>query len=99
MAAHERTGERAEAEQHPAGGPRLQPLAEAARDEINQKDHMRHQPDGVEPVLGVKRAQTRDLVRAALVVWRRRRRGLARPAAPGYQGQYEGDNAEAEPSL
>ncbi len=68
MAAHDRTGERAEAEQHPAGGPRLQPLAEAARDEINQKDHVRHQPDGVEPVLGVERAQTRDLVRAALVV-------------------------------
>ena len=66
------------------------PAAEAARDEVDEEDHVRHEADGVERVLDVERLAARSRRGAVEAGGRRGAAALARsagPAAPRQRGQ------------
>ena len=53
-AADERPDQRADAEKHPMLRPDAKASAEPARDEVDKENHVRHEPDRVQPILDIE---------------------------------------------
>src|SRR5262249_37833011 len=88
VSAEKWTDDGAQSEHHPVFRPGVQALAQAASNEVDQENHVWHEAEGIEGILGVKRPQTRRWVRVVGDVMSCGGVGvLARPTGPGDERQ------------
>ena len=95
----DRPGDGAEPEEHPVTRTGRKPLPQSASDEIDQKNHVGHEPDRSETVLDIERSE-RCVGRCPPVIALRLENGTAPciwPARPRYHRQQERECAECVP--
>src|SRR5215469_17154993 len=70
-----------------------------SRDKVDEENHVRHEPDRVQPILDIECEEGRGVSLGARTGLARLAKLLARPAAPGGDCQQQCDDAEPEPGF
>ena len=89
----------AEAEHHPVAGTDGEAPAEAARDEVDEEHHVRHEARRIEAILDIQRTQRQARAVVDTDARERRAGGLLGPSTPRQHGQRQGHHTEATPRL